>query len=429
MIRNIEQRLAYAGSSALGRDTMLLWCLQVILRLSGVIVLMVLSRKVSPEDIGLYFFALSVAESLSVFCGFGMDAVMMRRVASTPEETARHISPLLGFRIFSSPAYLVCVFIAAIFLAPQACLIMGTVAVMVLAENLYFSLFNLIIALKKVAYNVWIGLAVQFLYMLAFLYGMWRFPSLAALIGANLIRACLLLFISAFIAHRWIRVWNPAWSSSCIREGAPFLLLQVIALMQEKMDTLLLGLMTDFESVAHYSLALRVITATYFIPQVLGTVFFPHISVERNIARIRSMVFLGALLLFGTAIAAMATGYLGAVPLTSLFYGKLSGSVSGLLKPLTLLFPVHFLVYFFTPALQALRRERKALTAQAVASAASVILNLILIPVFAVQGAIFAKLISGSLQLILLAGFLWPILSVSSHVPLGKPAHGPEKDR
>ncbi|MGA2264682.1 MAG: polysaccharide biosynthesis C-terminal domain-containing protein, partial [Acidobacteriota bacterium] len=71
-----------------------------------------------------------------------------------------------------------------------------------------------------------------------------------------------------------------------------------------------------------------------------------------------------------------------------------------------------FLAIFLTVALQALRREKQALSAQAAGTAASVLLNVVLIPVFSIRGAITAKLLSSSLQLLLLAGYLWPFISL-----------------
>jgi O-antigen/teichoic acid export membrane protein len=74
------------------------------------------------------------------------------------------------------------------------------------------------------------------------------------------------------------------------------------------------------------------------------------------------------------------------------------------------IFPLQFLTLFLSIALQALRQEKKALTAQAVGTAASVCLNGTFIPMFSVYGAIAARLLSSLLQLILLGGFLRQML-------------------
>ena len=247
---------------------------------------------------------------------------------------------------------------------------------------------------------------VQILFMLLFLVGMWWAPSLRTFLGANLIRSFCLLVATSLLAYRWIRGWQPAVTGAFLKEGVPFLLLTAIALLQEKVDVLLLGLLTDYQAVAHYSLALRVTIALTFIPIAMGTACFPHLAADKTGHRSKFILIRGVVILGGVGLAATAVGYLGAVPLTVLLYGGLSGKVSVLLKPLSLLFPIQFLAFFLTLSLQALKREKQALLAQVVGTASSVLLNFFLIPMLSIYGAIIAKLLSSFLQLLLLAAYL-----------------------
>jgi O-antigen/teichoic acid export membrane protein len=399
-------KVGWSELGGLGRDTLLLWTVQVFYRLSGIIVLIVLSRRLSTDDIGIFFFSLSLAESLLVVANFSLDSVMMRRVAADPDGAPRYISSLLGFRLFSSPVYLACIFLASLILARQIWPVILTVAVFVLAENVYYSLFNFFVALKNVLGNVLVGITVQILFLLLFLVGMWWAPSLWTFLGANLFRSfCLLIAISIFTFRR-IRNWQPAATGAFLKEGVPFLVLTAIALLQEKVDTLLLGLMTDYQAVAFYSLALRVAIALSFIPLAMGTACFPHLAADPSGRRSKFIIVRGVMILGCIGLAAMAVGYLGAVPLTALLFGGLSGKVSVLLKPLTLLFPIQFLGFFLTLSLQALKAEKKALIAQAFGTASSVLLNIFLIPMLSIHGAIIAKLVSSFLQLFFLAAYL-----------------------
>jgi polysaccharide transporter, PST family len=396
---------------SLGRDTLLQWAVQIFWRLSGVAVLAVLSRTLTAADIGVFFFALSFAETFIVFASLNLDTVMMRRVASNPERASEQIAPLFGFRLVSSPLYLLCTLVAARFLAPNIWPVILIVAMSVLAESLYFSLAGLFIALRKVIYTFTIGITVQALYLLLFLAGMEAAPSLGALLGVNLFRACALCVGAALVSRRLFHAPKPAWSTAFLREGAPFMLLLVVALMQEKVDTLLLGFLVDYQAVGLYSLALRVITAASFVPTAMAAVFFPRLAAERITRRNQAILLRALALLAALGVTAAAVGFIGAVPLTRVLYGQLSGAVARLLRPLALLIPIQFLAIFLSVALQALRQEKKALIAQAVCTGSSVLLNVILIPAFAVDGAIAVRLFSSALQLILLAGFLWRMIS------------------
>jgi O-antigen/teichoic acid export membrane protein len=276
----------------------------------------------------------------------------------------------------------------------------------VLADSLYFSLAGLFIALRKVIYTFAVGLVVQVLYLVLFLAGMIWAPSLGALLGANLLRSFMLVAAAAVLARRLLPGVKPAWRRDFFKEGAPFVLILVIALLQEKVDTLLLGFLADYEAVGHYSLALRIVTAATFIPAALAMVFFPHLAAERISGRNRAILIRAVILLAVLGTMAAIVGYIWAEPLTRVLYGQLSGTVAQLLRPLSFIFPVQFLTLFLSIALQALRQEKKALTAQAVSTAASVLLNGTLIPRFSVHGAIAARLLSSFLQLLWLGGFL-----------------------
>ena len=62
---------------------------------------MVLSRSLPAGDIGVYFFALSFAESFIVLASFRLNPVLMQRTAADAAQTTAHLSSLLGFRLLS----------------------------------------------------------------------------------------------------------------------------------------------------------------------------------------------------------------------------------------------------------------------------------------------------------------------------------------
>ncbi len=100
--------LWFLWHSRLRRDTFLLLALQTFYKLSGVVLLVVLSRRLSTGDIGIYFFALSFAEAFIVRANFQLNPVMMRRVAADLNQASAHLGPVLGYRLFGGPVYLSC---------------------------------------------------------------------------------------------------------------------------------------------------------------------------------------------------------------------------------------------------------------------------------------------------------------------------------
>lgn len=150
----------------LRRDTLLQLVAQAFYRLSGFVLLMVLSRCLPARDIGAYFFAVAFAESFTVLANFSLNSVMMRRVAANPAQASAHLAPLLGFRLASSPVYLLCVSVAAVAFTSASWPVIVVAALFTLLENTYFCFGAFFLTLRKIVHHVTIGVSVQLLFLI-----------------------------------------------------------------------------------------------------------------------------------------------------------------------------------------------------------------------------------------------------------------------
>ena len=123
----------------LERDAVLLLAGQTFYKLTGVLLLAVLSRSLSARDIGICFFAESFADSLIVIASLQLNAVLMRRVAANPARASAHLAAILGFRLVSGLIYLCCVGVGAAILARAIWPVTMVVALSALMENASFS--------------------------------------------------------------------------------------------------------------------------------------------------------------------------------------------------------------------------------------------------------------------------------------------------
>ncbi len=394
------------GQSRLRRAALLLIGAQTFYRLTGLVLLVVLSRFLPANEVGVYFFALSLAESLLLVASLNLEPVLMRRVAAEPEARQRHLGGVLGFRLASGPFYLVIVTIAAAAFAGTIWPVIAFVALFVLLESLYFVFGSLFVALEKVRYNVSIGVPVQALFLAVFLLGMLWSPSLEVVLGANLLRSVCLIVAAAIVTHRLVCPLRVAWDRSLFREGAPFFLLMLVATLGSRVDTLMLGFLTTYETVGHYNLALRIVVAAQFVPAAVATVLFPRLAAEGLTAANHRRLWRGGGLLLGAAVLMAGAVNVGAAPLTTVLYGPLAVAVAPILEPLSLLLPLGFLRLFLMSALQALHQERRVLKALALGSGVGLLANAALIPVFGVLGAVYAQLVSAFLQLAILGAYV-----------------------
>ncbi len=213
------------------------------------------------------------------------------------------------------------------------------------------------------------------------------------------------------MARRWLCPLHVSWDNRVIREGIPFILTTLLALLGEKVDTLLLGFLTDYETVGRYHLGLKVVFASPFIPTVVGQVLFPGLAAAGLGAENRRTVLRGAGFLLGLGIFAMGVGFSFASPLTAVLYGSVSVTVAPLVRPLTLLCPLLFLNSFLSLILQALYQETSVLRTLAIGTGTSFLGNCALIPFLGIFGAVYARVLSALVRLALLSWYLRNLFS------------------
>jgi O-antigen/teichoic acid export membrane protein len=387
---------------------------QAFYRLSGFVLLWVLSRSLTSAEIGAYFFAVAFAEAFTVLASFSLNPVLSRRVAAHPAQAAEHLAPVLAYRLVGGPIYLLCVIGAGLLFSTVSWQMLAVVALSTLFENTYFSFGVLFLALRKIVLHVTLGVSVQLLFLIVFLCGMQWDPSLEVLLGAHLARALCLLIVAALMAHRRFGPLRCTWAPRVIQSGVPFVLLTLLLTLQGQIDTLLLGLLGDYDSTGHYNLAWRIVATSLFVPMAVNSALFPLLAAKGLSVENRRVLARAATALFVAGLLAMGGVFCVAEPLTSALYGPVAASVAPLLRPLTLLFPLQFLALFLSSTLQALYQEARVTRALILAIGTSLLLDCLLIPRFGAAGVVGALLLSTSVHLIALAGHLRHLLATAS---------------
>lgn len=385
------------------RDTVAVLTAQSYYRVSGFVLLMVLSRKLGATDIGAFFFATAFAESLVVLSHFGMSSIMSRRVAAAPGEASRHFAPVLGFRTLSAPAYLVAVLgIGAVF-TDASIFLLAAAAVIALLEDFYFSFGALFLALRKATYNVSLGFVVHSAYIIVFLAGMWLAPSLEMLIGVTLFRATTLLLGGAWLTQTRLFRLSARHDWAAVRAALPFVVIAALHVFRDQIGTLLLGTQAGYEEVAHFNLAWRLVASSHFVPAAICAVIVPLVTAEGLTAANRRLMLRAAMAVGAVGVIGAAVAWFVADPLAALMYGPLGTSVAPILRALAVVFPIGFLALFLSLILQALYEEAHVLRTLLLVTAANLLANLILIPRLGALGAAYAQIVSTMLQLLILA--------------------------
>jgi PST family polysaccharide transporter len=388
--------------------------MQVFYRVSGLVLLVAMSRLLSASEVGRFFFAVSFAEAFLLLANFSLNTVLMRQVAAERDEAGAHLAGLLGFRLLTAPAYLLIVIGAALLFSHQIWSLIAAIAVFTLIEDLYFVFGSMFLATERVDFAAWIGLIVEVPFMAALVIGLWRWPSVSMIVWANLLRSIALLVLSFWTVHRKICGVRFTWNAALVKSGLPFILMTLVSMIQTKISPLSLGLLGNYSAVGYYEMAMMLVLASVFVPSAIGSVVFPRLSAEGMTSTNRRL-----LLRAGTAVAAL--GVLGmlvvlaiASPLTRLLYGANGAQVASVLRCLSPYIPLNFVAFYLGLLLQAVHREKRVLRCLIIATIVTIAAHVVLIPRLGPYGAAIAQDLSVLLQSTLLILELLPLMRSDS---------------
>jgi O-antigen/teichoic acid export membrane protein len=382
------------------RDAALMLASGVVLRCCGLIFVMVLSRRLSEHDIGVFFFAEALADTLIVIANFSLDTVIFRQVsAQRPAQAPTTFAPLLGFRLVSGPVYLLCLLIISRFETGPLRWLLPLVGFYTLVESFFFSFAGMFIGVGRVGAKAALEVLTELLFTGGFLLAIYRYPSLETLVIASSIRAAMLLIGSLFITRRWIGPLQIRIDWRIVAAGVPFLLMTLLGLLQGRTETMLLGLLSSFSAAAAYQLSMRLNVAAMFIPQAINLALFRHLAAEGLTAVNRQRLgrSLGLLALFGGIIAAVMV--LRPDPVARLMFGATAPMVVPVLRALAPVLFLRFMVTGLASTLMALARERHVFRCLLAGTIAGLIADLLLIPRLGAVGAAEGLLVSSLCQL------------------------------
>ena len=392
------------------RDTVMLLAAQSFYRLSGFVLVMVLARSLSAAEIGAFVFAMAFAESFVAIANFGMNSVVSRQIAADNTSAAQRFAALLGLRTVSGIVYVAAVMGASAFTPARWELMLAATGI-ALTEDLYFSFGSLFLALRKAVYNVTVGMIVQTTFVVAFLIVMLTRPSLWALVAVNAFRAVTLVAVSGWLTRSRLFRIKVAWDSGSIRLAVPFVMMAAVNALRDQIGAVMLGVLSNYDQVAHYNLVMRVATASLAVPTAICAVLAPLIVAHGLNNDNRRRIRIGITGTLASAFALSALILFLSEPLSRLLYGPLAPQTAPLLRILSIMLPLSFLALFASLVLQALFREVHVLRTMALATVTSFGVNLFLIPSLGARGAIIAHILATGIQLSILGWDLVRMLS------------------
>ncbi len=375
---------------------------EVIERILRLVLVIFSARILGDTAYGKFTFALSFTSLFLILADGGLHQLIVREIARDRHQAARLIANALPLKLIFSVATISLIYFFGNLTGKQgdviqAIYIMGWAMIAGSFGEFFTSIFR---AHQKMLYDVIATLIFGSLVTvsgLAILISGFDYLTLAYVyLGASLIR----LLYCAGIAHlKFVRIkfgFDLLTIKFLIRHGFPFGVLYFFSLMYTYIDSTMLSLMVDDQTVGWYNAAYRLVFAMMFIPVALMKAVFPALSMyykesKEQFATLFERSF-KVLFLVGFSLASVLT--MLADRIIVLIFGDEYAPAAGALKILVWSAAIIFIGTVQTHTTRASNHQN--FTAKVVASSAAlnVVLNFVLIPKYSLYGAAFATIAS-----------------------------------
>ncbi|MEA2616120.1 MAG: hypothetical protein QOE72_1903 [Chloroflexota bacterium] len=382
------------------RNTALRATAEVVGKIASLLVFAGIARSLGRETLGDYVFSLSLVQIIYAVAGFGLDRMAMRDIARDRDALRGLFYHQMVFKLALGALGLVVADLGVLALGyPRQVVVvvavLGAAQLLALLSCTPLAVFQ---AHEQMEYYFAAAVPNK---VLASLFGLVALVAHTGIVGvavANLIASVLALGLAIWLVYRHFarphpRVRAGDWPRLVLVAG-PFALQEILGQIVFRIDVVLLSLFTSNSVVGAYGAAARLLEATLFLAWSSGASVLPMFSYlgrdslpSLDRAYRASLTFVG-----GMVVPVAVTLFVCAGPIVSLLYGRRYDDAVPVLRWLSFAVVAYSVGYIAGTLVLVRRPGRLTVMVTAVAAAANVLLNLVLIPTLAAVGAAVATL-------------------------------------
>jgi O-antigen/teichoic acid export membrane protein len=389
-----------------------------------------MARKLGDEAFGTFTFSLALAAIVTTLANFGQDRILTREIARDHGQLRRYFWNTVGLRVaVSAPVLAGAIAVgAALGSDGRTLIVLAFLGIAVVAELLTKTCFASYQAFERMVYVPVVLIPQRVALAVAGITALLLGASVVAVAAVYAVVAVLgFPFALALLARR---VADPGFEfdvrrwPALMRAALPVGLAGVFGIVLFRIDTVILGWFEPAEVVGEYGAAYRLFESTFFVSWSVGAAVYPILSrTSRTTIPPLGRVFERSLKLLVALTMPFAVGAaVFARPALDGLYGAEYGDAHialALLAPAIVLFPVSYIAGY---VLVGQNRERQSTIAYGFVMVENVLANLVLIPLFSLEGAAASTSISAILLTLVLVRFA---LNASGPVDWVRIAAGP----
>jgi len=392
------------------RSSVLLVAVEVIAKTLGVVFFALIARFLGAGEVGLYAFALAVANFIVIPARFGFENLVQREVGREPASTHRYLWGVGAVKGLISLVILGIFSIALVVTGRQDL----TILLLAAGFTLMFSFMEFLNAFFRANQRPEFELAVRFLFSLSnlllgllVLYAGWRLRGVLLVQLINVAVAAIIAFlILTRIAPPGRCAWNWQVVWGYVAAATPFAGILVSLYFSNQIGIIVLKLFTGATEVGYFAAALRLFDNLTLIPAAIMGAFLPVMSqlYVRSVGGFARTLRFTVKYLFILSVPLVVIMAILARPIVVFLYGESFLPSAPALQILSLPLLFSFWNYACTNVLIARNEEGPLLWLTWLTAAIHVTANILFIAAFSYLGACLAILTTQGIFGIILYG-------------------------
>ena len=365
-----------------------------------VFLLIYVARVLGPTNFGQFSFALAFGGFFSVIYDFGLSLLVIKEF-SHEEQKNEQVASFFISKILASILAFVFIIIGSIFITAQE---QTRIIIAILGLYLIFSNFSDFIyaffrARQKMKYEA-IFKVVQTLTITALAFFVLNIAPSPLNLSYIYLASSFLIFLSVFIFYNFYFKPNIVVNYSLVKNifynsiplGASIIFISIY----NSMDSVVMGYLGQIEQTGWYNAAYKIIAAAILPGTIIAQSFYPALSnaCKQSMDNFKKILYLQLSITTMLALPLMAGGMMLAPYIIDFFYDPMFAPATNAFKILLLMAGLIYVFNPFTYALIALGKQKSVFVSTLWGGIANLILNILLIPKYSLNGAAVATVIS-----------------------------------
>lgn len=384
------------------KNTFWLFFGEIISRLLKMALVVYVARVLGTENWGIFSYAITFAAFFMMFSDIGLSPLLTKEVSQNPERREQYLSTAFFIKIaLLSISLILIVSVAPLFIKfAQAKSLLVFIAFLFLFDALQEFGFSLNRALEKMEREAIIKIINNFSTALLGFWFLKISPSVYSLALAYAISSGIGFIFVLWTLKSYTKNLLSHFTKSLVRpiliSAWPFTLLGLLGAIMLNTDILMIGWWKQASDVGFYSAGQRPIQFFYIFSNMFATAMFPTFSrfAKKETLKFRLSLEKSLASIFLIAFPLAAGGIILSNEIIILLFGQQYIPSAEIFKILMITILITFPAALLNGAILAYDKQKKFINFMAIGALSNVLLNYLFIPIYGINGAAFATLIS-----------------------------------